>query len=1289
MLRFLGIGAQKSGTTWLYRRLLAHPQLGFPAGKELHFWDRISADTDVRSYFERFRHPHRHEGEITPAYAILQPDVIRQIHAGAPDLRLIYLLRNPVERAWSSAQMALARAEMEPQEASERWYLDHFRSQGSLARGDYARCIRNWRAVFARDQLLILPYESLLSDPGELLRRCCAHIGVAPPNELMLRDCQEREFEGGGPPLPEHLRGALIDLYRPRIRALEQELGQSFSHWLDGAESPAKKAPAWRRLLRRPADKDAPVEELRRSGLFDSPYYLEHYPDVAAAGGDPVRHYLEHGAAEGRDPGPQFSTAWYLKTYPDIAESGINPLLHYLRHGQAEGRQPLPPAPARAPARPASKPAPPQRSYQDFSSYARQSLFLLGFDAPLAEADLRVIGHMRGLQSHLAASTPPIDAAVTVIISGRDSQAVRAAIDSALAQSLPPERILIFHADGSPVPEAWLQGWGSRQIEAAQGGPAALPELVGTEYFACLRDTEQWEPDFLRLLAAQLQARPAQSAAYCAKRLGSGAQETQGLRYAEFSRALLENRPYIPPSTTLFRSALLKAVPLGQHWETAHWAWLLQATQSTAASSLPCLLVGGGADDPAIPAPAHDPALELKARLPEHAVPGLELMHATSARPEPAEPRPVVVIIPSFECLDYLRLCVDAVLAFSPPHAQLLVVDNASAAEVRAYLANAHANGRLRLIQNERNLGFTYAVNQGIAAAPQDADVVLLNNDAVVTPGWLEALQAVFDEVPEAGLAIPRQMLLPGTDTVAVHSPASDRAREAEVNLSRHHDNLLQPCIEDTSGLAELSFAPFFCVYIPRRTLQEIGPLDHENAPHYRSDRLYCEAVRRICRRPIIYTPHAKLYHFLQRATSELRGGDKRMFTDMFVRNDWRAISGPAPGRPAAGFYPRVPLSRLSEISGAVGEPRELIAAGGYQRPGRLNIAGYDCKMARALEALRGSRACTPPVLEYAIRGAVLVDQGIVLTPDGYALEESLSETTDLDTPWVRVTRDGVWLKQEPKGDNPGGLLLKKRGQTNYGHWLSELLIRLYAHQARSAERPDVIVHEPPPSQAFLRSMYRDSIALCCPGAGAVHELSHDAVRCERLLYVTGLSSHPVPKHPGGFPSWDAFLAWQSANPTHKHPLLRDMGAHMAAGVEHRDDGARLFLTRQDAAIGRRIVNAEEVEGFFRDEGFQVLDPSTLSIREQVALFAGASQIYGTLGAAFTNTLFAPPHCRIGYLAPVYMNGVFYMDLDSVMQRPAFNLFYCDHADRPGPWHLQSDIIVPMEEMISWYRAEE
>jgi len=76
--------------------------------------------------------------------------------------------------------------------------------------------------------------------------------------------------------------------------------------------------------------------------LFDTAFYLRKYPDVAAAGVNALGHYLKYGAAEGRQPHPLFDPLFYLGRYPDVRKSGLNPLVHYCLYGAAEGRQPHP-----------------------------------------------------------------------------------------------------------------------------------------------------------------------------------------------------------------------------------------------------------------------------------------------------------------------------------------------------------------------------------------------------------------------------------------------------------------------------------------------------------------------------------------------------------------------------------------------------------------------------------------------------------------------------------------------------------------------------------------------------------------------------------------------------------------------------------------------------------------------------------------------------------------------------------------------------------------------------------
>src|SRR5207302_1880744 len=78
---------------------------------------------------------------------------------------------------------------------------------------------------------------------------------------------------------------------------------------------------------------------LAQSDLIDRSWYLEQYPDIRETGVDPVLHYLDQGASEGRSPSELFDTKWYLTHYPDVATTGLNPLVHFLLHGMSEGRR--------------------------------------------------------------------------------------------------------------------------------------------------------------------------------------------------------------------------------------------------------------------------------------------------------------------------------------------------------------------------------------------------------------------------------------------------------------------------------------------------------------------------------------------------------------------------------------------------------------------------------------------------------------------------------------------------------------------------------------------------------------------------------------------------------------------------------------------------------------------------------------------------------------------------------------------------------------------------------------
>ena len=177
---FLGIGAQKSGTTWLYENLKKHPQIFLPETKEIHFFDRHFYKS-IDWYYNHFlsRDISKTKGEITPSYSILPEKKIEFIYKMNPELKIILLLRNPIERTWSHAVMNLVkRTGKDIGEIKNKTFIDHFNNSRSTKRGDYLRIIKNWKKYFNMEQIFIGDYNQLKSHPEKLLNEIFNFLDV-------------------------------------------------------------------------------------------------------------------------------------------------------------------------------------------------------------------------------------------------------------------------------------------------------------------------------------------------------------------------------------------------------------------------------------------------------------------------------------------------------------------------------------------------------------------------------------------------------------------------------------------------------------------------------------------------------------------------------------------------------------------------------------------------------------------------------------------------------------------------------------------------------------------------------------------------------------------------------------------------------------------------------------------------------------------------------------------------------------------------------------------------------
>jgi MoaA/NifB/PqqE/SkfB family radical SAM enzyme len=138
---------------------------------------------------------------------------------------------------------------------------------------------------------------------------------------------------------PGELRSLIAQklLEAGRARSVERHAG----HSLDEMPLSAQPAASWDD----PADPGQDeLQAIRASGLFDADWYRSQFRDVTPSS-DLLEHYIRNGVALGYTPSLGFDQEWYLQTYQDVAAAGVNPLLHYVNWGRAEGRQPKRPSP--------------------------------------------------------------------------------------------------------------------------------------------------------------------------------------------------------------------------------------------------------------------------------------------------------------------------------------------------------------------------------------------------------------------------------------------------------------------------------------------------------------------------------------------------------------------------------------------------------------------------------------------------------------------------------------------------------------------------------------------------------------------------------------------------------------------------------------------------------------------------------------------------------------------------------------------------------------------------------
>jgi Sulfotransferase domain len=243
---FLVIGAQKAGTTALYAYLRQHPAITGPSWKEVSFFDRHYARGEAW-YRGNFPNSLRTRGDLvgeaSPSY-LFHPLGPERVAGLVPEARLIALVRNPVDRAYSHYQHEVAldreplsfedalaaederlRGEEDRMLADPAYFSHAWWNYTYRARGLYAAQLERWLAVFPREQLLIVPTDDLAADPGATYARVLEFLGAAPHRLGAYPRVFERQYE----PMAPETRAKLAGEFAEPNRRLYELVGRNLA----------------------------------------------------------------------------------------------------------------------------------------------------------------------------------------------------------------------------------------------------------------------------------------------------------------------------------------------------------------------------------------------------------------------------------------------------------------------------------------------------------------------------------------------------------------------------------------------------------------------------------------------------------------------------------------------------------------------------------------------------------------------------------------------------------------------------------------------------------------------------------------------------------------------------------------------------------------------------------------------------------------------------------------------------------------------------------------------------
>jgi hypothetical protein len=245
---FVGIGAMRSGTTWFSKNLKKHPKV-FIGKKELSFFNqKLEREPPLpflpREFGDRLRYSKffvrgklagKVTGEFTPSYAVLEPEKIELFRSWLPNVKLFFVMRDPVARSWSHARKRFLKIGSSVDKVGDQEIIDFVSWPGVMARSDYASCLESWLKFYPLEQIFITYLEDIRRDPVQVMSDAYRFLGLEPypgVNHPKLRVPKNSRAQS---PMPPAVRSHLETAFADQGERLKAIIG-SYPTWHDSRE---------------------------------------------------------------------------------------------------------------------------------------------------------------------------------------------------------------------------------------------------------------------------------------------------------------------------------------------------------------------------------------------------------------------------------------------------------------------------------------------------------------------------------------------------------------------------------------------------------------------------------------------------------------------------------------------------------------------------------------------------------------------------------------------------------------------------------------------------------------------------------------------------------------------------------------------------------------------------------------------------------------------------------------------------------------------------------------------